>query len=71
MAWGARFAGDFRLQLLDRVSHLRDEVLAKAHINDFELNTSIDTAANDRTGNTDAVEHIITRFWELALKINV
>jgi hypothetical protein len=69
--WGAKFAGDFRLQLLDRILHLRDEVLAKAHIDDLELNTSIETAANDSTGNADAVERIIARFWTRALEITV
>ena len=69
--WGTRFAGDFRLQLLDRVSHLRDEMLAKAHINDFDLTAAIETAANDHTGNADAVERIIARFWTRACEINV
>ncbi len=49
ITWGTKFAGDFRLQLLDRISHLRDEMLAKAHINDFELTAAIETAANDHT----------------------
>ena len=51
ITWGTKFAGDFRLLLLDRISHLRDEILAKAHIDDFDLSTSIETAANDSTGN--------------------
>lgn len=71
VTWGTKFTGDFRLQLLDRISHLCDEVLARAHLNDYELIEFIDTAANDRTGNANAVERIITKFWALALKINV
>lgn len=71
MKWRAKFLGDYRQEFKDKVSRLRDEMRSRAHIDDSRLNIAIDRAENERNDCVVAVQEVIERFWELALKVNV
>jgi hypothetical protein len=71
MKWRAKFLGDYRQKLKDKVSNLRDEMRSRAHIDDSRLNTAIMGAENESDYGATAVKAVIERFWELALKVNV
>lgn len=68
--WRAKFVGDYLLKFRESVPQLRDEIRARAGIDDFALNLSIDKAERDPNGNRQAVEGIVKRFWDIALEIN-
>ncbi|MGA7080199.1 MAG: hypothetical protein WBQ43_05840 [Terriglobales bacterium] len=71
MKWRAGFLGDYRQQFKDKVSDLRDEMRSRAHIDDPRLNTAIGGAENESNNGVAAVNAVIERLWELALKVNV
>lgn len=71
LKWRARFLGDYRQQFKDKVSDLRDEMRSRAHIDDPRLNTAIGGAENESNNGVAAVNAVIERLWELALKVNV
>lgn len=71
MKWRAKFLGDYRQEFKDKVSRLRDEMRSRARIDDSLLNIAIDRAENERNDGVAAVQGVIKRFWELALKVNV
>ena len=70
MKWRAKFLGDYRQELKDKVSRLRDEMLSRAQIDDSLLGIAIDRAENERNDGVAAVQGVIIRLWELALMVN-
>lgn len=72
LPWRAKVVGAYRLTFDDSVRRLRDEIRARASIDDPDLNAAISKAenANDPNGNAKAIEEIIRRLWCLALGIN-
>jgi hypothetical protein len=71
MKWRARFLGDYRREFKNKVSSLRDEMRSMAHIDDSRLNIAVERAENESNDCVAAVQGVIERFWELALKVNV
>ena len=68
--WKAKFLGDYRLKFAESVPRLRDEVRAKAMIDDGALNAAIENAANNPNDNANAVQKLITRLWDVASRVN-
>jgi len=72
LPWRAKIVRSYRLMLDDSVRDLRDEICARASIDDPDLNTAIEQAenANAPDGNAKAIEEIIQRLSCLAIGIN-
>jgi hypothetical protein len=69
--WRARFIGEYRQQFGNRISDLQDEIRARAHLNDAELDAHIRGAAVNPNICCFALTKITETLWELGLKVNV
>jgi hypothetical protein len=68
--WQAKFMGDYCLQFGELIPKLRDEMRARAHIDDQDLNNDIEWAAKSRDRCCESVNKIAKRLWELGIKVN-
>jgi hypothetical protein len=68
--WRVKFIGEYCLQFGESLPKLRDEMRARASIDDADLNHSIDLAATNRVSSHSAVKTIIAKLWELAIGVN-
>ena len=68
--WSVKFIGDYRLRFRDSIPTLRDEMRARAHIDDLELNNDIEWAANNPDRCCESVNNIAKKLWELGFKVN-
>ncbi len=68
--WRAKFRGDYRIQFGESVPRLRDEILSRAAIDDWELNAAIEKAANDPNHTVQSVAQLAKRLYDLGYLIN-
>jgi hypothetical protein len=69
--WQAKFIGDYCLQFGESIPKLRDEMRARAHIDDLDLNNDIEFAARNRDRCCESVNKIAEKLWQLGLNVNV
>ena len=68
--WRTKFRGDYRIQFGESVPRLRDEILSRAAIDDWELNAAIEKAANNPNHIVESVANLARRLYDLGYFIN-
>jgi hypothetical protein len=68
--WQVKFMGDYCLQFGESIPRLRDEMRARAQIDDHDLNNDIEWAAKSRDRCCESVKNIASKLWVLGFKVN-